>query len=537
MGVSFAAGLIALAVVAAVLRVAGLADRDLWLDENCTWYWSHHFFAWPSAGPPRWNEPAHLPYFLLLHLWTGVLGDGVAALRGLSAACGTLTVLLVGLLGARLTRPAAALMAAALLAAHPLHVYYSQEARAYALWVLVIWLATWALAEAARRGRARWWALYAVLAYVAVLTHYYALLWLPATVAGIVLARQARSFIRQWLATHALLAVALAPVYVFWILPYLQTGAEDWKTEVWRNTPPALAIPKSLWAMMPSGGYPPDYMGPLAAAGDAVGNLAGDWAPAALRWLPAAVVGVTAAWFCLRRVPRQRSDGPKKNDAFVALFCLSLPVLFLGCAWLAAWIMGRGYIAARYDVAALPVLMLGVGSIVAAIPPPMLRRAVVVVLAACGLATTLGYRSLPADHDLRGRAAFITQHVGPDDLVISVGLYRWFVAYEWQHMGLRAEVVSFPTWHDDQLCWADAPKELEQPAAIDADADAVVGRIQQALTAGRYVWLVAHGEPASARWEVDHRFFARLAAAGIEVRPVDEWVGLAELRRQVRTQP
>jgi hypothetical protein len=108
-------------------------------------------------------------------------------------------------------------------------------------------------------------------------------------------------------------------------------------------------------------------------------------------------------------------------------------------------------------------------------------------------------------------------------------MYRWFMIHEWNRLGFEAEVISFPPRHDRQLCWDDPEAELADGESLKADTSVVIARITRAQEAGKRVWLIAHGEPAGSRWEVDKHFFSALHAAGIGIHPQDEWAGLAEL--------
>lgn len=48
---AFGLGLALLIVAAVWLRFDALSDRDVWLDESCTFYAVHHLFDWPADGP------------------------------------------------------------------------------------------------------------------------------------------------------------------------------------------------------------------------------------------------------------------------------------------------------------------------------------------------------------------------------------------------------------------------------------------------------------------------------------------------------
>jgi Dolichyl-phosphate-mannose-protein mannosyltransferase len=93
-------------------------------------------------------------------------------LRAPSLIAGAATIPLVYLLGVRTVGRGAALVAAAFTTFSPFMVYYSAEARGYALLIALVLGSTLALLAAVESGRARWWALYAVCACAAVYTHY-----------------------------------------------------------------------------------------------------------------------------------------------------------------------------------------------------------------------------------------------------------------------------------------------------------------------------------------------------------------------------
>jgi hypothetical protein len=549
----FVYGLTALVLAGALLRFDGLTDRDIWLDESCTFYAVHHLLDWPADGPDPQRELAHMPYFLLLHGWTRLLGETAWGMRSLSALAGTLTILAVGLVGAWLGGRRVGLISAALAAVHPLHVYYSQEARAYALWALEATICLYVLYRTARALRPRWWVVYGLLAWLIVLTHYYALLWLPATVAVILVAEDRRRCLRQWLLTHVLLGVSMIPLIWLAVLPHAETGPQVWLTEIWRGYPGILAVPRSLWALLPSGGYP-SYLGTLDAVPQVVGGVAGIMASQAILWGPALVAVLLLAGGLLwsrsseARVtdgdmePHPLTGGPRDARAPIArtaLYLLCVSFLFLLVALVHSLLAGPAYAVGRYDLIAWPSLIVAIALLIEEAARrwprgtwqrPAIALGAACLLCGCGLTTSLAARSVPAGSEQAERADRIVSKVGEGDLVISLNLYRWFMAYEWHRMGFQPQVISFPPAHDRQMCWDDAPAELDNPGQIAADVAAVTGVIQQALADGRRVWLLAHGEPAGPRMAVDMHLYGRLRDLGIDIQPVeDETLGLAGL--------
>ena len=108
------------------------------------------------------EKPEHVPlYFLAARSWVELLGNFIAARRALSALASVATILGVYWLGRELFGSArTGQVAAALVALSPFHVQYAQQARPYALWALLVVLASALLLRALRLDRRRLWILY-----------------------------------------------------------------------------------------------------------------------------------------------------------------------------------------------------------------------------------------------------------------------------------------------------------------------------------------------------------------------------------------
>jgi mannosyltransferase len=215
--------LLALTLFAAVLRFATLGEQSFWYDEaftpvhvlhsgiGATW----RAYVHSENTPPLWYALAWIDY--------RIFGDGALALRFPSAIAGVLTVPVVWALTLELVgrpaearRPAArraAFIAAAIVAVNPLFVWYSQEARAYALFVLFAALAMLCfvrLLNEPTRGRALAFALSGALA---LLSHYFALFLLVPMALWLLLSNaRARRLVLAALAVIALVGLALLPL-------------------------------------------------------------------------------------------------------------------------------------------------------------------------------------------------------------------------------------------------------------------------------------------------------------------------------------
>jgi mannosyltransferase len=159
-------GLALLGAVGAGLRFSTLSVQSFWLDEAVTHQLVSRTLGSMLARIPH-SESTPPLYYLLAWLWVRVFGSGEAGLRSLSALFGTATVVLLALIARRLAGDRAGLAAAALAATNPLLIWYSQEARAYALLVALCALATWCLLREDWRG-------WAIATSLALATHYFA---------------------------------------------------------------------------------------------------------------------------------------------------------------------------------------------------------------------------------------------------------------------------------------------------------------------------------------------------------------------------
>ena len=144
-----------IALIGAALRFYGLGFRDFWFDESCTYIYVKYLFDWPE-GSSLLAESTNLPYYLLLRSWVEWWGESEISYRAMSALAATLTIPMVAILARRLADPFTALIAAILVAVHPLHINSEHEARAYALWILLLTVGIWSLHIAAKTGRKSW---------------------------------------------------------------------------------------------------------------------------------------------------------------------------------------------------------------------------------------------------------------------------------------------------------------------------------------------------------------------------------------------
>ncbi|MEA2247077.1 MAG: mannosyltransferase, partial [Solirubrobacteraceae bacterium] len=208
-----AVALAAVVVLAAVLRFATLDTQSFWTDEAVTIDLLRRPLG-ELLPAVRDSESTPPLYYLVAWVWAQVFDTGEFGIRALSALAGTVTVPVVAALGGRLAGRRGALIAAGLAATNPLLVWYSQEARAYALLVLLVaasllvWLTV--VGDPSPRRLLAWGALCAL----ALATHYFAIFTVAAEAAGLllVLGRRRLLPLLAALAVPAVTALVLLPL-------------------------------------------------------------------------------------------------------------------------------------------------------------------------------------------------------------------------------------------------------------------------------------------------------------------------------------
>jgi len=222
---------LAVLVLALGLRAELLGIRPLWFDEA---------FSLATASrtlPGLWaylhtNDTHPIAYYALLHAWIRWFGTDLTAMRTPSLILGLGAVALTWAVGRRLCSPAIGIVAAGLVALHPLQIFSSNEMRMYPLLTVLSLMSTWLVWRAVNAPDDRWrWGAYGVGVALLGYTSYYAALLVPAQVLWILMSLPRR----QGLARLALAGLVALACYAPW-LPVVMTlgGRLPW---AWRFPP------------------------------------------------------------------------------------------------------------------------------------------------------------------------------------------------------------------------------------------------------------------------------------------------------------
>lgn len=161
----------ALSAVGAALRLA-VSTQSVFADELAT-YWIVSTSGFADLFSVVHSNAEISPPLSFLTAWLTTRADLTPELlRAPSLLAGVATIPAVYLLGARTAGRAAGVVAAAFTAFSPFMIYYSSEARGYALVMALVTFSTLAMLIAAQTGRRRWWLAYGALSCAAMYTHY-----------------------------------------------------------------------------------------------------------------------------------------------------------------------------------------------------------------------------------------------------------------------------------------------------------------------------------------------------------------------------
>jgi 4-amino-4-deoxy-L-arabinose transferase-like glycosyltransferase len=469
MRVSDRALFVALLLLAAALRFGALDREEIWLDEAQSIRNASGSLQGTIDALARDNKPP--VYYFVLKAWLGLFGPSAVALRLFSAVCGVLAVAAVWLLGSPTVPPAAARVAALILAVHPLAVHYSREGRGYSLLILLSLLTILTLSRAIESGSRGWWVAWAASLALCTMTYYLGVIFILVSAVQIAVARR-RDAVRPWI----LSAMAAMLPLVAWI-PVLLRQREVtvssiwWFRRFWDAWGPLEPFARSLVLLTPGGAAPPWVGMPWSASLQPVVVLAG----------LAAIVS-----FLYARSDEGRSFLPFQ---IVTLAALVVPLVIL---WVVSQVTFPVYLVGRADIVAMPGALLAIaGGIVLA-----KRRDVSVVVGALVATAALGglmaYFGLNPPNVERPVLEPLAATLRQGDLVISTGLTRPTAQYWVSRATEGVEFDSYPGEMAGHAAYFD-PARWDR-AYLEAEADAVHDRLRDTFRGGgrAFALLVDH---------------------------------------------
>ena len=408
-------------LVAAALRFYRLGENSFWIDEFAT-------LSLSSQAPGeilRTSSSANfIPplYFLLVHAVWQALGESEVTLRLPSVIAGICTIPILWAMTQQITGSRnTAHVAAVLLAVNPLHLWYSQEARPYALLLFLGCSALLAFARAVDTESWRDWGWFWLCSTLAVLTHttgviFVAIAW------GWGLWTAGRRVLRPLLTSSLVIGLACAPFF-------FMIGRALEETNGTFHSPPraitGLELGYTLLTFV--AGY---------SFGPAPREIQNTGALAALLNHPiqsTLAVGVLLGLLVISAARRRATMRP-----FTALLTISLGSIFLLAAF-----SGKAY-NVRYTLPAL-VGFLGIVSVAVAALAPRSRALWLTTLIGLALWADAQWFWVPRywKEDSRAAVAWLRSHLGPGArIAVAPSYYDKPLQYYSQRLGAELRFLA-----------------------------------------------------------------------------------------------
>jgi mannosyltransferase len=414
-----------LIVLALTLRLYHLTRESLWYDEaygvwvadmdiaslRILWDWQIEFSL----------------YYLLLHAWIRLLGQGEFALRAFGMLAGVAAILPMYVLGKDLFGQRVGFLGALLLAVNPYHVWYSQEVRMHSWAVLLTLLSLLTFWRAVNEGRWRWWLAHALLTGLSFHVHFYIgwvvlaqdvfyglrLGWLRKRL----FARETWLELRRWLLGQIIVLLLALPAVAIFLTRSLTNNDWGWLAERYRA--PGWRDLLSLFSAYTTG---TTFVG-----------------PSVLRWAILFVFLALAGWGVVVAYGHGRVHPAKLEALGYVLVALGLPVgLLFGLGQFATvWV-------ARYLLLFLPTFLLLVALGLGKVRLPWLSTGLTLLLVAASLYAVSGIYRGQYKEDWRGAAAYISARVAANDLLVLMDEeIRVPFSYYYGSGSLRIEVSRF----------------------------------------------------------------------------------------------
>lgn len=360
--------LIGIMILATLLRLLHLGSESLWFDEIMSVAIAR--LDWGTFWRVLSRFEANMAlYYGLLHFWIK-LSESEVIVRSLSVVAGLLTVPVIYALGGRMFGTRAGLISAVLLAANAFHIRFSQEARSYALVVLLASLSSLFFIRAIERQSRADWAGYVLTGTLAVYSHFLAVLIPGAHLASLIVLRPRDVPWRRLLVSFSVMGLLLVPLSIFVFTR--DNGGLGW-------------VPKSR---------------PIAVYG-LFDSLAGGGKLLVLTYFVPCFIAFVHA---LRTWSRSKLSFETWRYAFF-LSWLFGPIL-VGVAIS----LSKPLLVARYFIICLPPLVLLAAVGISSISPRWIRTGGLVLLMTLSGRAVYSYYSYPEKEDWRGATAYVVSH-------------------------------------------------------------------------------------------------------------------------------
>lgn len=193
-------------LVGALLRIYNLSSENVSFDEANALQFTEN----PSS------DFGHPPfYFLFLNYWIKLFGDGEFSIRAPSVIFGILSILLLYFLADLLFDKNIALLSIFIFSINPFHIYLSQQARMYPLFILFSLLSLFYFFKVLKEEKKINWWFYIIFNLLNLYTHYFAVFVLFIEILYFILfCRNLKFKLRDFILTNLLILILFSSQFL-----------------------------------------------------------------------------------------------------------------------------------------------------------------------------------------------------------------------------------------------------------------------------------------------------------------------------------
>ncbi|MGH2956938.1 MAG: glycosyltransferase family 39 protein [Solirubrobacterales bacterium] len=392
-------------LVAAGLVLRLLLMRGIWVDEAISVHQAQ--MSLPDMLDDLRETDRHPPlHYLILWVVVRLFGVGELAVRAPSILASVALVPALFVTARELFDRRTGLVAAALAAVAPLVIWYGQEARMYALFMLLATLALWAQVMVLRDGRRRYWVAYGAITIALLYTHYFAII--PIAIQQLVFA------IAAWKRAHAGLPVRnlMIGCWLTWLALLLAAAPlAPFAHEQFEHDQAA----GTGFGGVPGAGAPTTPDGSSVSAYAVLSNFV--WAIWGYH-ADSTMLRIAALWPLLMLLSLGLLGQRRSASTRVVLALALGPVIAL----LLIGLEKRDLFEVRYFMGAVPMMLLLLARAVAGgtrrRTPALVASAVLVATLVVGLADQQLNSRNPRAYDFKGALTPVAERVRPGDTVV-----------------------------------------------------------------------------------------------------------------------
>jgi len=219
--------LLIIIMIALMLRFYNIDNQSLWIDESTSLYHALKSFSSNLAWVASDNN---LPlYNIILWFYIRLFGTSEFSIRLLSAVFGVLSIWLIARFGREFFSKDVGLLAALLLAISSTHIYYSQEARCYSLFILLTIASFYFFKKILHEKGMKNYVFYCIFSTMLLYTHLFSVFIL--IFQNLLFALAGRLYIKRWIITQLAIGFLFLPWIPFLIKQFLMVNSFFWANQ------------------------------------------------------------------------------------------------------------------------------------------------------------------------------------------------------------------------------------------------------------------------------------------------------------------